>query len=1348
MDTGGFQITNDAGPSTPMSAADLTTLVRSMTYQNTDEAPTGSLRTFSFSVEDSAGKNSPAAVTSLTLVSINDAPVITGLDNVTLTESQANSGPQLVDIDISVVDADSPSFTGGSLTIGYDIADPGSSQDQLAFQDQGTGSGMIGFSGGTVTFEGTVIGTVRPGFDGSNGSPLVIDFTPDATPTAVDALLQQLTYQNTSATPAATRTIQVVIDDGSGGISAAATSQISITAENNPPVLDVSGSPSYLQNDPAVDIAASVSITDLDDTLLESATVTISNVDRANDLLSLIAAALSAAATAGILITGYSPATGELTLSGTASSSDYAVVLDGILFSSTSGDGTDRTISFVVNDGTSASNIDTVTIDYTTDTTPPGQPTITAISTDTGVSSTDGITSDNTLIISGTGDANSTITIFIDGVIQGTTTTDGSGNWSFDYSATTLPDGPYTLLAQSTDTAGNASIPSDPFDVVIDTNSGVGPLSQVPVISSISIDTGDSSTDGITSDNTLVFQGTGQPDSSIELFLDGNSIGTVNVDASGAWTFDYSATVIPDGTYDLTAAQTDLAGNVSLTPSFPIVIDTNSGVGPLSQEPVVSSISIDTGDSSTDGITSDNTLVFQGTGQPDSSIELFLDGSSIGTVNVDASGAWTFDYSATVIPDGTYDLTAAQTDLAGNVSLTPSFPIVIDTTDPEAPTVTALNTNDLPPTITGTWDATDATILEVTVNGTTYHQDLNDPAGSDSQLQANPDGTWSLNLDGEPNLPAGQYDVVVTSWDPANNSSSDTTTNELTIDITAPAAALIAPDMISPSDSGVDDTDNLTNETNPTFSGPAGTGEPGSTVTLYIDGQPVGTATVLPDGGYEVTVSPGHSLVDGPHSVTVTFMDSAGNESPQSPALDIIIDTEAPNAIAIDTPITPDNIVNAVEQLTLVITGTGAEPTSTVEVTLTDSLGNLIGPLTATVNPDGTWSIPATDISSLVDGPITITTSETDAAGNPNVPVTASFLLDTTAPTAAPNMPDLVDSSDSGLSQTDDLTNDTTPTFSGPAGSGEPGSTVTLFIDGEPVGTAFVNPDGSYTVTVPPGAELPDGPHNATTTFTDTAGNESEQSPPLDFVVDSTPPTPPTITSSFPTELTGTGEPGTVITALGPNGDPLLGPDDQPIQTIVNPDGTWTLTGFHPPLTNQDVVTVISTDAAGNSAQSEYSLTIFAYDSFQNMSKPPSFGLPLVRPDSDMLLSQLMFDLGSNPTLSGTARPGTHLVVRMYGIDGSVQAEAYIIADSTGNWITRLPAALPSDAPRIVIEHISTNEIPLGSSGFGLSGPTYSQLLYGVSSTEQGSIMGVLSSTASATLEADHEENLNPLNWF
>lgn len=1386
------------------SPAAVQALVRTVSYENIDEeTPTPGARQIDFTVTDGDGGTSNTASVLLTVSAVNDAPEVLDLNNVTFTESQVNGGPQLVDIAVTVVDVDSANLAGGTLTISYDVGDAGSGDDQLSFRDQGTGAGLIGFSGSSITFGGVLIGTVRAGFNGSNCSQLIIDFNASATPGAVDALLQNMTYRNADDTPAATRTISVVLTDGDGGTSAAATSQITITAENDAPVLSATGSSTYTQNRPVVVVAPTVTVTDTDDTLLESATVTISSIDRTHDLLTLTAAGQSAATTAGITITAYNPATGMLLLSGPATLAEYEAVLAGVQFSSSSGVPTDRTVSFVVNDGTDNSNVASVTVDYTADTIAPNQPVIASISNDTGVSGSDGITSDNTLTMSGTAEPDSTLELFLDGVSVGTVAVDGAGNWTLDHTGTTLLDGLYVLTATSTDAAGNTSLLSNPFALVVDTNTGSGVLVQGPIIAGISLDSGSSGTDGITSDNTLVIRGTAQPNSSLELFLDGASIGVVSVDSAGLWSLDYTGTVLPDGEYEVTATQTDPAGNAATSPIFTAVIDTtnpsvptvnaisvdsgssstdgftndntlifsgtaepnssvevflggvsmgtvtadgtglwsldytatvladgvynvtatstdaagntsapsaafvatvdtNTGTGTLAALPVVTTISNDTGASSTDAITSDNTLEFSGTGQPNSVLELFLDGMSIGTTTIDGAGDWTFDYTGTTLADGVYVLTGEQTDPAGNMttsaprsitvdSVAPAIPTVqtqitndqtptitgtwdqatatglevtvngvtfilgsapqlttdgsglwtlnmngqpllpeaiyevsvqtrdaagntsgdltaneltVDITPPSKPTVNVLFTNDVNPTITGTWAAGDATILQVTVNGYTYRRDLNDLLTSDAALVANPDGTWTLELDDEPALLPGRYNVAATNWDPANNPSSDTTTGEVTIDVTAPLAAVNPPDMTSATDSGSSSTDDLTLNTTPTFTGIGG--EPGSIATIYAQpvdesGDPVGppvaigTATTGPTGLYSVPTDPGHPLADGPYLVTVTFTDRAGNESDPSPGLAIIIDTTEPLNLLItnaDTStIEEDQVVNLAESPDVTIAGSGAEPTSTVSVVITDSLGTTLGPITTTVNDDGTWSIPDQSFSGMADGPVIVVATETDSAGNVGPGVSTTLTLDRTPPVAPP-LVDLTNASDSGASPTDDLTNVQMPTFTAPLGSGVAGDVVTIYIDGELVATGVVAGDGSYEVALT--APLTEGPHDVTASFTDPAGNEGPQSPILAIVIDITEPNllaidAPVMEDDFSnadeapvTVVSGTGvEPTSTVEVTFSDS---LGNSVGPVAATVNLDGTWTIppTDITSLVDGLITVSAVETDRAGN----------------------------------------------------------------------------------------------------------------------------------------------------------------------
>ncbi len=83
---------------------------------------------------------------------------------------------------------------------------------------------------------------------------------------------------------------------------------------------------------------------------------------------------------------------------------------------------------------------------------------------------------------------------------------------------------------------------------------------------------------------------------------------------------------------------------------------------------------------------------------------------------------------------------------------------------------------------------------------------------------------------------------------------------------------------------------------------------------------------------------------------------------------------------------------------------------------------------------------------------------------------------------SAPSLPDLAESSDRGFSQSDELTNDTTPTF---AGAAQPGSTVRLYENLALVGTALTNATGDWEITTPP---LADGQHQFTATAEDARG--------------------------------------------------------------------------------------------------------------------------------------------------------------------------------------------------------------------------------------------------------------------
>ncbi|UXM82216.1 Ig-like domain-containing protein [Shewanella seohaensis] len=245
---------------------------------------------------------------------------------------------------------------------------------------------------------------------------------------------------------------------------------------------------------------------------------------------------------------------------------------------------------------------------------------ITSITQDTGSSSSDFITNDNTLVFHGTVDLddNSTLAVTINGVTYTTANglvIDAQGNWSVDLTGTVLPDGTYPVVATVTDVAGNSKTVTQ--DVVIDTKIDQDGDGNTVAITSITQDTGSSSSDFITNDNTLVFHGTVDLDdnSTLAVTINGVTYTTANglvIDAQGNWSVDLTGTVLPDGTYPVVATVTDVAGN-SKTVTQDVVIDTKIDEDGDGNTVAITSITQDTGSSSSDFITNDNTLVFHGT---------------------------------------------------------------------------------------------------------------------------------------------------------------------------------------------------------------------------------------------------------------------------------------------------------------------------------------------------------------------------------------------------------------------------------------------------------------------------------------------------------------------------------------------------------------------------------------------------------------------------------------------------------------------------------------------------------------------------------------------------------------
>ena len=280
-------------------------------------------------------------------------------------------------------------------------------------------------------------------------------------------------------------------------------------------------------------------------------------------------------------------------------------------------------------------------------TAPPGAPTITSFSPDTGVVG-DGITDPAILTLTGTAVANSTVNVYDGTTLLGTATANGSGAWSFVTAA--LPDGVHSFTATDT-VSGVTSAASVAMSVTVDT---VAPAA--PSITSFSTDSGTVG-DGITNDNTLTLTGTAEANATVKVFDGATLLGSAAANGSGAWS--YTTAALANGAHSLTATATDAAGNTSAaSAALAVTIDTTAPVAPS-----ITSFSTDSGTVG-DGITNDNTLTLTGTAEANATVKVFDGATLLGSAVANGSGAWS--YTTAALANGAHSLTATATDAAGN----------------------------------------------------------------------------------------------------------------------------------------------------------------------------------------------------------------------------------------------------------------------------------------------------------------------------------------------------------------------------------------------------------------------------------------------------------------------------------------------------------------------------------------------------------------------------------------------------------------------------------------------------------------------------------------------------------
>ena len=169
-------------------------------------------------------------------VVVPQAPEVDGVTrSLTLTEAEINAGPVVLDSAVAVSDADTAAFSGGRLILQRISEEDDNNIYQQGFQDNlgvrnvGNAAGQIGVSGSTVSLGGVQIGVILQ--DGQNGNDLIISLNSNATPDAVEALIESLTYQSDSDNPDGTVELALLLEDGSGATSAPSVITLNITEE-------------------------------------------------------------------------------------------------------------------------------------------------------------------------------------------------------------------------------------------------------------------------------------------------------------------------------------------------------------------------------------------------------------------------------------------------------------------------------------------------------------------------------------------------------------------------------------------------------------------------------------------------------------------------------------------------------------------------------------------------------------------------------------------------------------------------------------------------------------------------------------------------------------------------------------------------------------------------------------------------------------------------------------------------------------------------------------------------------------------------------------------------------------
>jgi len=681
-----------------------------------------------------------------------------------------------------------------------------------------------------------------------------------------------------------------------------------------------------------------------------------------------------------------------------------------------------------------------------------------------------------------------------------------------------------------------------------------------------------------------------------------------------------------------------------------------------------------------------------GKADPGTTVTLSLAPGLNNAGTADNLGNWRYDLLAsdyTALGQGVSTFTVFSTSSQGVQSATATLSVTIDTIAPtltmndlQSPTPTNnINIADLATyqanglTVTGTTDAEVGQPVTINFNGGNY-------AGT---VLAN--GTWSVAIPSTAftTLIDGVSNITVNLSDAAGNPATQVVT-PATVDTAAPTIAVTGTQVGAGVGSDLllnaSEISTLQGGATPLLLTGTTSAEVGQSVTVTVDFTPNGgvlttyTGSVTAAGVWNVSIPPADAQALGGAvtlPVTANVSDLVGNPATAF-AGSLVVDPVPPTIALSANAVLDDGFISAADSAAAItVTGTTDALGRTVTLTITDGTT----PITVTAVADavtGAWAANF-NASPLADGPITVSASISDLAGNPATATHAPITKDTMAP-PSPAMTLTVDSGIAG----DFITNDASLTIPSLA----TGDTRSFVVDGGP-------PVGTYNPLA-----INNGAHTVQVIDTDQAGNTANAT--INFTLDNVVPTMTFPGGVIPGTLSGTGtvavdipEAGTVYMVDNASGTFLTA---AAIEAL--PANQWTkvnATGAAAPFTaNLSVAGLVpanydyyAVDAAGNLSPPALGSTavvkavtvtvdltagtITASDASTNFSANVDYTIDIISPANSTVLN------GIGAPWTGGANLGAGDVIHIIGPAATSGELQYVNGAATGTTAFKATAA-------------------------------------------------------------------------